>query len=76
MVVYEGWRGVQALHCLPVCLLSDHKEGLKKDSEGVGIFTLVASISPSKATALSAPTREHWEVEESDLKSLHFPYDI
>lgn len=75
-MVYEGWRGVKALRCLPVCLLSDHKEGLKKDSAGVGILTLVASVNPSKATALSVPSREHCEVEEPDLKGLQFPYDI
>lgn len=37
-----------------------------------GILTLVASVSPSKATALSVPSREHCEVEEPDLKSLQF----
>lgn len=71
VVVYEGWGGVKALRCLPVCLLSGHTKGLKKDSAGVGILTLVVSVSPSKATALSAPSRKHCEVEP-DLKSLHF----
>lgn len=72
MVVYEGWGGVKALLCLPVCLLSGHTKGLKKDSAGVGILTLVVSVSPSKATALSVPSREHCEVEEPDLKCLRF----